>query len=127
MTLTEEQAASMKMRQEQAEKKSTDEALELLKVLDSAPATEMIERWIRDKYSPESKKIAAMLFMLEKYGVLYEKAALIPHKGSFMWYEGLGGTIGDALYMKHKKECEAENLHFLEEDLVYKLIAGQCK
>jgi len=78
--LTPEQKSSMKMRVEQAEKKSVDDFIELLKIRDSKDATEMIERWITDRYSYESKKVAAMMYMFEKYGTLYEKTAMIKHK-----------------------------------------------
>jgi len=39
--------------------------------------------------SSEAQKEAAMMFMIEKYGTLYTKGALMKHKGSFLWYRAL--------------------------------------
>ncbi|MCH8518251.1 hypothetical protein LAT59_00600 [Candidatus Gracilibacteria bacterium] len=126
---SDEQKSAMKMRLEQSEKKHTDEALEKLKVLDSAPATELVAKWLTNKYSTESRKVASLLYMLEKYGVLYEKDAMMAYKGTFLFYKAFGGEVGDELYMQYKDECERATppKQFLEEDLMYKLISLRCK
>lgn len=124
---TDEQRVAMNMRIEQAQKKQTDESIELLKVLDSGPATKMIADWILDKYSTQWQKEAALLYMMEKYGVLYEKKALIKHKWDFIWYQAFWGREWDAFFQNYKKECEEDNLHFTEEGLMYAFIANQCK
>lgn len=124
---SDEQRSSMKMRLEQSEKKSTDDALEKLKVLDSAPATELVAKWLTNKHTTESRKVAALLYMLEKYGVLYEKKAMMKHKGTFLFYTAFWWTVWDELYNLHKEECRNAGKQFLEEDLIYKLISQKCK
>ena len=126
---SEEQKSAMKMRLEQSEKKHTDEALEKLKVLDSWPSTELVYKWLSNKHTTESRKVAALLYMLEKYGVLYEKDAMIKHKWTFLFYRAFWWEIWDELYMQYKDECERATppKQFLEEDLMYKFISLRCK
>jgi hypothetical protein len=42
-----------------------DEQVEMLKNLDSGPATEMVYQWLINKDTPEYKKEAAMIFMVK--------------------------------------------------------------
>lgn len=124
-----EQNSAMKMRLEQSEKKHTDEALEKLKVLDSWDATKLVAKWLTNKHTTESRKVGALLYMLEKYGVLYEKNAMMEYKGTFLFYTAFWWTVGDELYLQYKDECAraAPPKQFLEEDLMYKLISKRCK
>lgn len=124
---TSEQRTSMTMRLEQAEKKAAEEATELLWVLDSTQAVQQIVDWLLDKNTPEAKKEGALIYMLEKYGILYEKWPIMAYQGKFLWYEALGGTIGDETYREYEAECREEKIQFTEEKLVYKLVAQQCK
>lgn len=124
---TEEQRSASITHLENSEKKRMDEYIEKLKIRDSGEATEMVERWILNRDSLEAQKEAAMFYMIEKYGVLYEKSALIQHKWTWLWYEALGWRIWDKLFMEEKAKAEEYGIQFTEEDLVYILLAKQCK
>ncbi|MDD3645881.1 MAG: hypothetical protein PHH06_00575 [Candidatus Gracilibacteria bacterium] len=117
----------LKARVEQTEKKAQDEYIEKLKSVDSSDASFMIESWLLNKSSPEYKKEAGLIFMMEKYGTLYAKGGLAKYKGKFLWYRALGGEVGDALYNDIKAEQEAGDLPFNEDYLVYRLLVKQCK
>jgi len=125
--LSDEQRSAAITSLENAEKKRMDEYLEKLKIRDSGEATQMIEKWLLNKDGLEAQKEAALFFMAEKYWVLYEKGALMKHKGTWLWYEALGWKIGDEGFLKRQAYCEKYGIQFTEEDLVYELIAGQCK
>jgi hypothetical protein len=58
--------------------------------MDSGIATDMIEKVLLNKDSPESMKEACIMFMAEKYGTLYEKKALHKYKGKYLRYEAFG-------------------------------------
>lgn len=125
--LTKEQKAAYKISRENAEKKKMDDFLEKLKIKWSKDATEMVRDRLLDENSLQSQIEAALFFMAEKYGVLYEKEAMIPYKWKFLWYIALGWKIWDEIYMNRKKECKESWTHFTEEELVYDLIKSQCK
>lgn len=114
-------------RVESSQKKRQDESIQKLKDVDSWPATKMIIWWLRNKDVPEHKKEAWMIFMLEKYWVLYAKK-LTKHKWSFLWYEAMWGKIWDKLYndIKHQMEV-VEGMPFTEEHLLFVLINKQCR
>lgn len=114
-------------RVEWAQKKRQDDYIQQLKDVDSGPATRMIIWWLENSDSPEYKKEAWMIFMLEKYGVLYAKD-LTEFKWTFLWYEAMWWKVWDELYLKIKKQAEEEDdMPFTEEQLLFSLIGKQCK
>lgn len=128
--LTKEQKAALVRYQENNEKKRMDEFLEKLKVLTSKDAVWTVEMRITDKNSSEAQKEAAMMFMIEKYGSLYTKKAMMKHKWSFLWYRALGWKVWDDLYNKVKKESLQNEwwiTNFTEEKLIHRLLKMQCE
>ncbi len=123
--LTADAKRDMQSRLEQKQKKSMDDYLERLKVVASDVAVKMIDQWLHDKYGPAYPKEAAVVFMLEKYGVLNAKA-LEKYEGKYVWYQALGGEINDEFFKTVKEEKESQDLPFTEEYLVYKFIKKQC-
>ena len=117
----------LRSRIEEAQKKRADDYLERLKKLASFHATDMIKSWLLDPNTREEKKEAAVEFMFSKYGTLCAKWPLYPYQWKFMWYQALGGKIGDKLYMDEKAKAESLNEQFSEEGLVWVLISKQCK
>lgn len=114
-------------RVEQASKKRMDEFKDRLWGIDSWEATELIESVLKNKDAPESKKEACLMFMVEKYGTLYEKSALHKYKWKFLWYEALGWRIWDDLYNEVKLESEEGEVNFTEHELLIRLLWKQCK
>lgn len=125
--ISEEQKAGMRMLLESAEKKSMEEYIEKLKILDSKEATALIEKWITDVNTSEAQKEAWLFYMCEKYWVLYEKGPLIKHKWTFLWYTTLWWRIWDELYRKEEAKAKKLGIQFTEEDLVYVLLNKQWK
>ncbi len=125
--LPKELQVAFQSRLEWATRKRMDEQVEMLKNLDSGPATEMVYQWLINKDTPEYKKEAAMIFMVKWYGTLYTKKALYKHKWKFLWYEAMGWEVNDERYKKMKDRAEKDDVPFTEEALLYDLIAGQCK
>ena len=125
--LTDEQRSALITTQENAEKKRTDEFIEKLEIRDSAESTKMIQWWLLNKNSSEAQKEAALMFMSKKYGVLYEKSALIPYKWTYLWYKAFGGRVGDELFQEYYNEARDQGIQFNEEELIYRLVANQCK
>jgi hypothetical protein len=113
-------------RVESAQKKRQDDYIQKLKDVDSSNATEMITGWLLNKDCAEHKKEAWMIFMLEKYWVLYTKS-LTKHAGSFLWYEAMWWKVWDNLFNEVKGYCEAADQPFTEEELMFKLTINQCK
>ena len=126
--LPEEIKADMKAREDAAKKKRMDEYITKLKEwADSWEAVEMIVWWLLNKDAPEFKKEAGLVFMMEKYGVLYGKKWLMKHKWEFLWYKALWWTVWDDLYRSVEKEEKEKNQPFTEERLVWILVLRQCK
>lgn len=125
--LPEEVKADLRAREEAAKKKRMDDYIEKLKWIDSGPATKMIFTWLKNKNSSEPKKEASLMFMMEKYGVLYAKSGLAHYSGSFLWYEALWGKKRDTLYKEVQKQQADKDQAFTEEELVYILLIKQCK
>lgn len=113
-------------RLEWSQKKRMDDYLEKLKAVDSKPATKMIEGWLKNKDVAPYKLEAWVLFMMEKYGVLYAKE-IYKYDGSFLWYTALGWKVGDEMYEQHKKQAEDSDQTFSEESLILQLLWEQCK
>ena len=123
---------------EQKEAESMDKELEGLKKIDSIDAIKRIEKWLLDSTTPEYKKEAATLFMVEWYGHLTTKLWwkngekwLYQYRWKFLFYEALGGRINDELYTKLKNDLEndddsAQRQVFSEEILVQELLKQQC-
>jgi hypothetical protein len=124
--LPEELKADLIAREESAKKKRMDGYVEKLKWIDSWPATEMIAKWLLNKNSSDPKKEAWVIFMMEKYWVLYAKSWLYKHKWTFLWYQALWWKIGDPLYREIKEQMENSDQVFTEEHLVYVLLVKQC-
>lgn len=78
--LPEDAKIDLQSRIEQTEKKEMDEHLSRLKGINSALAVKQIEKWLKDKRTPEYKKEAGLMYMLEKYGALCCKHALYKYK-----------------------------------------------
>ncbi|MCT4616833.1 MAG: hypothetical protein N4A38_01325 [Candidatus Gracilibacteria bacterium] len=116
----------MKMKIEAAQREAMDEAMNRLKSIDSWMACNLIKKWLLSKSSSEAEKEAAVIFMLQNYGTLYAKGELIQQKGNWIWYQALGGTVGDDVYTQTKAECEQNGNNFTEELAVFELIKKQC-
>ncbi len=123
--LTADAKRDMQSRLEQKQKKSMEDYLERLKVVASDVAVKMIDQWLHDKYGPAYPKEAAVIFMLEKYGVLNAKD-LQKYEGKYIWYQALGWEVNDEFFKTIQEEKESQDLPFTEEYLVYKLIKKQC-
>ena len=117
----------LRSRIEDAQKKRADDYLERLKNMASFHATAMIKWWLLDPNTKQEKLEAAVEFMFSKYGTLCAKGPLYPYQWKFLWYQSLGGKIGDKLYMEEKAKAEALNEQFSEEGLVWVLIKKQCQ
>lgn len=115
----------LQTRLEWSQKKRQDEYIQKLKDVDSSDATSMIIGRLENKDSPEYKKEAWMIFMLEKYGVLYAKG-LNSKKWTFLWYEAMWWKVWDKLYREKKLEAEENDVPFTEEQLLYVLMILQC-
>lgn len=113
---------------EAAESEEMDKALKQLGAVDSWIAVERIQRWLSNRNTPESKKEAGLLFMLEKYWHLTAKGALSKFRGKFLWYEAFWGRIGDLLYNQIKEEAENADPEqtFSEEYLMHNFLKKQC-
>gem|GEM_PF-606392 len=92
---------------EQEESATMEELMKQLTSVDSKVMVPKIEKILLNKNSEQYQIEAAMFAMLSKYGTLYNKTPLNKRRGSFMWYEALGGKVGDKLFLDVKKECES--------------------
>lgn len=132
----------LKSRVESASKKRMDDAVSRLGAIDTSDAINLIYKRITYKNTEEYKKEAAMIFMMTKYGTLYNKnyaktAPLNSKKWEFLWFKSLSWYWGDVtkhpLYISTKADCENsvdqdwKNRNFTEEELVWKLMKEQCK
>ncbi|MDP2090237.1 MAG: hypothetical protein Q8K30_01445 [Candidatus Gracilibacteria bacterium] len=124
--LPDEIKQDMLIKVERAESEQMDKELDSLSKVDSPIAVQRIEKWLLNKSTPEYKKEAGILFMLEKYGHLASKGALFEYRGKRLWYEALGGRINDKLFIETKEEAEKSNITFSEEYLVHLLLKKQC-
>lgn len=115
------------MRVEQASKKRMDEFKDRLGWMDSGKSTEMIQKVLLNKNSPEPMKEASIMFMAEKYGTLYEKWALHKYKWTFLRYEAFGWRIWDERYRKVEAQCNEDWVNFTEHELMIALLGAQCK
>jgi len=78
--LPEDSKIDLISRIEETEKKEMDAMISRLKGINSALATQMIERWMLDKHCPKYKQDAGVMFMLGKYGALCAKGPLYKYK-----------------------------------------------
>jgi len=124
--LPEEIRADLKIKVEREEAEAMDKAIDWLSKVDSPIATRRIKEWLLNKNTPEYKKEAGLMFMLQKYGVLYAKE-LTEFQWKFLWYEAFWGRIWDELYNDIKAESERNNVPFSEEKLMHMLLKRQCK
>lgn len=111
---------------ERAESEEMDKALESLWKVDSPIAVKRIKGWLLNKDTPEYKKEAWLLFMLDKYGHLAAKWALYDFRWKWLWYEALGWRVNDEMFLELKAEAEKSNITFSEEYLVHMLLKDQC-
>ncbi len=118
--------SDLRTRVEQWEKKHMDEYIWKLKSVDSPIATWMIEKWLLTSNTPNHKKEAWLLFMMESYWTLYAKK-LYKYKWKFLWYEALGWHIWDELYRETEEKAKKAWIQFSEEELVHTLLKLQCK
>lgn len=116
----------MMIKVERAQQEQQDKELENLWKVDSPIAVKRIKKWLLNKDTPEYKKEAAILFMLEKYGHLTAKQELYAYRWKWLWYEALGWRINDELFIDEKKKAEESNITFSEEYLVHILLKRQC-
>lgn len=125
--LPSEFVAELRIKVETSEAEQMGKEIEWLSKVDSPIATKRILDWLENKDTPEYKKEAWLMFMLEKYGWLYAKS-LYPKKWSFLFYRAFWWKIWDALYeeIKYKTEFE-EWITFTEEYLMHMLLKRQCK
>lgn len=121
-TLAEIQASLMSD-VEWEQKKRQDKSIEHLKQVDSKDAVKEIVHWLHYSNTPSYKIHAGMMYMIQSYGVLCAKWALIDMKGEFIWYKALGGKPNDAFFKEVQKNCETwesgKGVPFSEEELVY--------
>lgn len=115
----------MKMKVEWAQWEASEKALAELKKIDSWAASERIEKRLLNRNTPEYKKEAWLLFMLENYWVLNWKSWLAKYNGRFLWYQAFGWKIGDAFYKKQERYCEESWITFSEENLMYWFVKEQ--
>jgi len=125
--LPEELKQELQIKVERAESESMDKELESLWKVDSRIAVKRIEKWLLNKDTPEYKKEAWILFMLEKYWHLTSKGALYPHRWKFLWYEAFGWSVWDDFFNRIKKESFDQDITFSEEFLMLILLKQQCK
>ncbi|NDK08866.1 hypothetical protein EOM39_06525 [Candidatus Gracilibacteria bacterium] len=122
--------AELLARVETAEKKHMEEYIQRLEAMDSWQAVKLIDNRLGYSNTEEYKKEAGLMFMLKKYGNLYNKPPLNAKKGSFMWFKALTKNRGDItthpVYIEVKAECQKEKRNFTEEELVWKLMKKQC-
>lgn len=116
----------LQTRAESEKRKRMDEHKDKLKAVDSYVAVWMIEEWLLNRDTPQYKKEAWMIFMLENYGTLYAKGGLFKHKWTYLWYEAMWGKIGDKLYREEEEKASKSNLPFDEDELVFVLMKKQC-
>ncbi len=117
----------LQMKAEDVEKSETEKEIANLWKIDSKDSIPLIKSRIKNRNTPEYKKEAALLFMVEKYGSLTWKAEMFEYKWKFLWYEAFWWRIWDELYKKHEEYCIDNNQTFSEEDLMLKLLKQQCK
>lgn len=117
-------------RVEAAEKKHMDDYVSRLETMDSWQAVTLIDKRLKYNNTEEYKKEAWMVFMLKKYGSLYNKNPLNKKKWQFLWFKALTWDRGDVtkhpLYQEVKSACEKEKRNFTEEELVWMLMKKQC-
>ncbi len=123
--LPEEIRSELEIKVEEEEAELMEKAMKELWKVDSPQATQRIYKWLLNKDTPEYKKEAWMIFMMEKYWTLTAKK-LYPAKWKFLWYTAMWWVIWDEVYMKTKKACEDSRVPFTEEDLVFNLMKVQC-
>lgn len=111
---------------ERAQQEQQDKELESLWKVDSWIAVERIEKWLKNKDTPEYKKEAWIIFMLDKYWHLTSKNALYKYRWKWFWYEALGWKINDALFLEKQAEAKNSWITFSEEYLVHMLLKKQC-
>ena len=124
--LPEELKSDLSSRVEWATKKRMDDYVKKLSDIDSGPATKLIASWLENRDCPQYKKEAGLIYMLEKYWVLYAKWGLKKEIWTFLWYEALWWKIWDTLYKEIEQEAIDNNIPFAEEELVYRLLVKQC-
>lgn len=119
----------LRMKVESANTEQMEKAMKQLWSIDSNLATKLIEKWLNDKNTPQYKKEAWLIFMVEKYGSLYTKDMFKwkNHRNNFLWYEALWWRKGDALYMQVKADMKKDDVQFSEEELIYRLLVIQCR
>ncbi|MDD3302533.1 MAG: hypothetical protein PHN31_03180 [Candidatus Gracilibacteria bacterium] len=118
-------------RVESAEKKHMEEYGGKLESMDSWQAVKLIhDKWLKYKNTESYKLEAGLIFMLKKYGNLYNKSPLNERKGEFLWFKALSGCRDDVtvhpIYIEVKEKCEKESRNFTEEEAVWQLIKKQC-
>lgn len=111
---------------ESEQKKRMEEYISQLDTLDSKDATLLIKERLLNKDVPQYKLEAGLVFLMQKYWVLYAKKHLQEYQGTFLWYKALGGEVWDDLYNEVKAELEGRGECFVEEHLVYVLLVKQC-
>ncbi|MDD2870656.1 MAG: hypothetical protein PHS49_01590 [Candidatus Gracilibacteria bacterium] len=100
-----------------------DKELTALGKISSGKAFERVKKWILNKNTPEYKKEAGLM-LAAKYGMLYPKN-LSEFNGTFLWYETLGGKIGDTLYEEEKERAKKSGQPFDEKELIISLLTQQ--
>lgn len=118
--------SELQTKMEMEENESMEKFLKELEVVESSIATERIEKWLKNSNTPEYKKEAWLMFMVEKYWVLTNKT-LWEYNWKFLWYEAFWWKVWDKLYMWVKHDCEKSWIQFSEEYLMYVLLLKQCK
>lgn len=117
-------------RVEKAEAWHMEEYVKRLETMDSWQAVKLINQRLKYSNTEEYKKEAWMIFMLKKYGSLYNKSPLNEKKWQFLWFKAMTWNRWDVtkheLYKKVKWDCEREKRNFTEEELVWKLMKVQC-
>jgi len=116
----------MLIKVESAESAEMTKALEWLWKVDSPIATKRIKKWLNNRDTPEYKKEAWLLFMLEKYWHLSAKWALYEFRWKWKWYEAFWWRVWDELYLEIEKEAKDSNVTFSEEKLMHILLKKQC-
>lgn len=116
----------LRNRVQSEEKKMMEDKMSKLKGMNTDDMIWVIEEILFSSTPKDPALEAALMTVVSKYHFLYPKD-LKKYKGKFLWYQALWGKIGDAIYMKHKKNCADAGLPFTEEFLVEDLLKEQVK
>lgn len=108
------------------EKKIMEDTMSKLKSRNTDDMIKAIEEILKTSKPFDPELEAALMTTISKYHFLYPKA-LKKYKWTFRWYQALGWSIWDSIFIEHKNYCESAWIPFTEEYLIEKLLWIQVK